>query len=510
MAAFESSHNRYYQTIICNYCRRPGHRFRECEEKLSFCNICEQDHDPSTCSLADVCFTCFKRGHGKKDCLEKKSKYCLECQAHGHSTMECENAWRRYEIVEHSPTPTEFIVSCYNCGQSTHFGDCCPNLQVLYQKTAFGMSVNQVEDILDKVERKRAEQGLRALYKPDTNFRYTPGPKGSGGAMSKNQKRKREKFEEFESESKRSRPLDYARGGDRSRDSYDRVDRSRESYDRRDGDRYTDSYHRRDQDRSRDSFDRHDQDRSRNSYDRHEQGRSRDSYDRHGQDWSRDSYDKRDQDRSRDSYVRREKEPTKQVQKPSTPRRKKNTFTPEDRYQNLLDKRDAKEQKADKKRKIQMEKAVVRREEKKIQKSIDSATVVFDERVGLVPAQGFDKVIKNFEKGKGKKINKDKESSDVLSRLGSKLTLESTTDSPSKSDQRKIAIDFADTSKPKTFSATLETTEKKPKKRGKGKGKDAQKKGNDTQTAQSQAKHVGKKVKYLGGKFRKGKQMDGE
>jgi hypothetical protein len=83
--------------IVCRFCRKTGHIFRNCKEKEISCYLCRSDHDPTRCPLANVCFWCFRRGHEKMDCRSRHiSKFCMFCKEPRHSTQECDLLWRDY------------------------------------------------------------------------------------------------------------------------------------------------------------------------------------------------------------------------------------------------------------------------------------------------------------------------------------------------------------------------------------------------------------------------------
>jgi protein AIR1/2 len=138
----EESSSRYYRSteIICRYCRKPGHKFRNCPKTAIECNLCFTDHDPLRCPLSTICFQCWRRGHQKVDCPEYRitAKECSYCEVRGHSTMECERVWRHYILVDNPPLINTFTVACYNCASLDHFGDFCDRKRSTFRRsTAF-------------------------------------------------------------------------------------------------------------------------------------------------------------------------------------------------------------------------------------------------------------------------------------------------------------------------------------------------------------------------------------
>jgi hypothetical protein len=279
--------------------------------------------------------------------------------------MECEYAWRRYSYEKNDDGQDRdldsFIVSCYNCGSSSHFGDYCTSSGQGYNKTAFSLKADGIANILRKVEQNRKRKGMGQLYKPKSTFVYSPGPNGSGGAMPKtvqdNGKRKRE---------------DNGDGSRKRRQSGPRSNASLE---------FSNS--------------------------------------------------------------------EKRISESPKLKKSASNFSPEERFERLLQKRERKKNVADLKTEKQQEKAKIRREEKELKKTVDSATVVFDERVGLVPAAGFKKVIKNLEKTSSPANSTGKPnfgSSDITSRLGSRVADFASTP--------PVNINFADTSVRKKFGSS--------------------------------------------------------
>jgi hypothetical protein len=92
--------------VICRYCRKSGHKVRDCPDTIERCHLCRSDHDPLRCPLADVCYQCYRRGHCKQECpdyINRVARFCAYCDQKGHSTMDCSKVWRRYiKIVFYS------------------------------------------------------------------------------------------------------------------------------------------------------------------------------------------------------------------------------------------------------------------------------------------------------------------------------------------------------------------------------------------------------------------------
>ena len=54
------------KSIKCHFCRQEGHVFRDCKAKDIRCLLCRADHEPTRCPLAQICFSCYRRGHTKR------------------------------------------------------------------------------------------------------------------------------------------------------------------------------------------------------------------------------------------------------------------------------------------------------------------------------------------------------------------------------------------------------------------------------------------------------------
>ncbi|KAI8898141.1 P-loop containing nucleoside triphosphate hydrolase protein [Globomyces pollinis-pini] len=149
----QDGQKRYYLDIVCRFCRKPGHIFRDCKEAETRCHLCKADHDPQRCPLQIVCFWCFNRGHAKQDCpnFDNSSRFCDFCDSSGHSSRDCELIWRQYIRVKVNRQPlvkNQFIAGCYKCGLDDHFGDFCSSTHSSYQtKTAFNVTSSEIRQL---------------------------------------------------------------------------------------------------------------------------------------------------------------------------------------------------------------------------------------------------------------------------------------------------------------------------------------------------------------------------
>ncbi|KAI8908380.1 hypothetical protein EDD86DRAFT_207456 [Gorgonomyces haynaldii] len=132
--------NRYFnpETIVCRFCRNPGHKFKDCPQKKTLCHLCGADHDPIRCPLADICWHCCQRGHTKSQCPDKSSRrHCQYCSKSTHSTLDCHLVWRSYK--KRHASKRKIQTYCYNCAGESHFGDECPQHKDQFQYTAFSI-----------------------------------------------------------------------------------------------------------------------------------------------------------------------------------------------------------------------------------------------------------------------------------------------------------------------------------------------------------------------------------
>ena len=187
---------RYFGEIECRYCRKLGHKFRDCPDKSIKCNLCQQEHDPLKCALQEVCFLCWKRGHMRMDCPfgRPPRKECLKCNTKDHhTTMDCTSVWRDY-VTQKEPFES-FDVYCYYCGDSGHFGDFCnQRKQNIYQPSAFDYDRNDIVYWKSKIERPKSFVTPRSQkkepaksnkhkqnYDSPPNKKGKPNPRYSGG-----------------------------------------------------------------------------------------------------------------------------------------------------------------------------------------------------------------------------------------------------------------------------------------------------------------------------------------
>ncbi|WVF71437.1 hypothetical protein IAT40_006241 [Kwoniella sp. CBS 6097] len=137
------------QSKICQNCKRPGHRSKDCKHII--CTTCgaEDDHERRDCPVGLVCFGCGGRGHRKQDCPDPASRMsrrtgCDRCGRRDHMENTCHTIWRVYAYRSHDGRTDvqrekmgadgwekEAIGGkasdewCYNCAREGHLGDDC-------------------------------------------------------------------------------------------------------------------------------------------------------------------------------------------------------------------------------------------------------------------------------------------------------------------------------------------------------------------------------------------------
>jgi hypothetical protein len=182
---------RYFLTeeIVCRYCRKKGHIFRNCPESAELCHLCRAKHDPLSCPYGDVCFQCYRRGHQKSECpdfINRVPRYCSYCDIRGHSTMDCSRVWRKYIKRDSREVKNvkELNVWCYNCGSGDHFGDFCGKRNGYVAPSAFDFNRDDIDDYRRKA--RYANNGNRHNGQKNSKAqkltpKFKSKPKYSGG-----------------------------------------------------------------------------------------------------------------------------------------------------------------------------------------------------------------------------------------------------------------------------------------------------------------------------------------
>lgn len=114
---------------LCDNCHKRGHVRSKC--KTVVCHKCGVvgDHYETQCPTTMICSRCGERGHMVSMCKSKtrKRQYCRHCDTFSHGDDNCPSIWRSY--ITKVQKDEEYVlpaISCYNCGDDTHFGDECP------------------------------------------------------------------------------------------------------------------------------------------------------------------------------------------------------------------------------------------------------------------------------------------------------------------------------------------------------------------------------------------------
>ncbi|TEB30247.1 hypothetical protein FA13DRAFT_1734076 [Coprinellus micaceus] len=166
---------RYYQTetqraptrIVCKKCNAENeHKTYDCP--VIICLTCgvRDEHPTRSCPISKVCFNCGMKGHISSKCPNRHTRGipssrfmdCERCYSAHHKTNECPTWWRIYLYLsdegkakvlsfreERQNMPLgdggEGYVAgdewCYNCAQSGHWGDDCPDGRQPDEPSAF-------------------------------------------------------------------------------------------------------------------------------------------------------------------------------------------------------------------------------------------------------------------------------------------------------------------------------------------------------------------------------------
>ncbi|WVR07006.1 hypothetical protein IAU60_004045 [Kwoniella sp. DSM 27419] len=155
------------QSKICQNCKRPGHRSKDCKHII--CTTCgkEDDHERRDCPIGLVCFGCGGRGHRKQDCPDPTSRMsrrtgCDRCGSRDHMENTCPAIWRVYAYVsderrldaqkekfEAEGWEKEAVGGkaaeewCYNCAREGHFGDDCTSRRGSFARLTFPSAFSQ-------------------------------------------------------------------------------------------------------------------------------------------------------------------------------------------------------------------------------------------------------------------------------------------------------------------------------------------------------------------------------
>lgn len=122
--------------VRCLSCGDRGHKQPSCPAHQ--CSHCRsKSHFSRTCPSHQKCTRCRQRGHRSAQC-SRGSKLagsigdeCDICGERGHAEEECSGIWTTFKPTRANVAlvaEEEMVVSCYNCGRATHWGDDCPAL----------------------------------------------------------------------------------------------------------------------------------------------------------------------------------------------------------------------------------------------------------------------------------------------------------------------------------------------------------------------------------------------
>lgn len=116
---------------LCHKCQEPGHLAHECTALI--CDSCgkRNAHITKECPERSRCSNCMQFGHKRNTCPNKHVNNhlpCSQCGSRIHNDSTCPCIWRFYKLKDDSDSHPHYpkIISCYNCGDATHYGDECP------------------------------------------------------------------------------------------------------------------------------------------------------------------------------------------------------------------------------------------------------------------------------------------------------------------------------------------------------------------------------------------------
>ncbi|WVW83877.1 hypothetical protein I302_105899 [Kwoniella bestiolae CBS 10118] len=228
------------QSKICQNCKRPGHRSKDCKHII--CTTCgaEDAHERRDCPVGLVCFGCGGRGHRKQDCPDPASRLsrrtgCDRCGSRDHMENMCHTLWRVYTYLSND-SRAETIRDkmgvegwekeaiggrpsdewCYNCAREGHLGDDCSkrrgSLARLTVPSAFSHEMSSRGPFFTSSSRRNAD------LPPPTHSRFdddqddneklpfiTGGYKNFGGSSAGRKTREKERARQVQLERERQR-----------------------------------------------------------------------------------------------------------------------------------------------------------------------------------------------------------------------------------------------------------------------------------------------------------------
>lgn len=122
------------ELVFCMSCGKRGHMQPSCPGNT--CAHCSGPHFSRLCPSHQKCRRCRQRGHRETKCTRASKPAglvgdeCDVCGRPGHAEEECAGIWMTSHLAPLGKKIPEdqMVVSCYNCGRDTHWGDDCPAL----------------------------------------------------------------------------------------------------------------------------------------------------------------------------------------------------------------------------------------------------------------------------------------------------------------------------------------------------------------------------------------------